>query len=145
MITLSQDELHQIEAQLKEVVLNVMVHAEGFVSGIAANPHWVSQVDAIEKLGWAKILLKKGTDMGHLHPIKIPGTGGTKYDLEELTRYKRYLMAERRDNQLDHEYISKKTNNIKAQSQPDTHVLPDNSQKGRPGNRLPGRRKSVSR
>jgi hypothetical protein len=141
MISLSQQELQQLETQINEVLMNVIGRAEGIISGMAVSPHWINHTDAMQKLGWPKILLKRGVELGHLHPIVIPGTGGTQYDLEELMRYKHFLMDERRESRLHPHYIS----NFLAQSQPDTHVLPDNSQKGRPGNRLPGRRKSVSR
>ena len=141
MISLSPQELHQLEAQINEALMNAIGRAGDLISGMTIHPHWVSHTDATQKLGWPKILLKRGVEMGHLHPITIPGTGGTQYDLEELTRYKHFLMDERRQSRLHPRYIT----NTLAQSTPDAHVLPDNSQKGRPGNRLPGRRKSVSR
>lgn len=128
MIIFSQDELQQIESQLKEIVTNVLGQAEGFISGAAVNPHWVSHTDAIKKLGWSKILLKRGVENGHLYPITIPGTGGTKYDLSELSGYKEFLMGERRKNRLDHRYISK-ANDKTAQSKTEDHVYPHTQSK----------------
>lgn len=118
MISLSQQELQQLETQINEVVMNVIGKAGGILSGMAVSPHWISHSDAMQKLGWPKILLKRGVEMDHLHPIVIPGTGGTQYDLEELMRYKHFLMDERRESRLHPHYIS----NFLAQSKPDTHV-----------------------
>ncbi|MCC6280392.1 MAG: hypothetical protein IT262_07325 [Saprospiraceae bacterium] len=135
MISLSPQELQQLETQINEVVMNVIGKAGGILSGMAVSPHWISHSDALQKLGWPKILLKRGVELGHLHPIVIPGTGGTQYDLEELMRYKHFLMDERRESRLHPHYIS----NFLAQSKPDTHVHSDNQGK-RPAKRgLPRR------
>lgn len=140
MISLSKQELQQLEEQINGVLMNVIGRAEGIISGMTVSPHWINHTDATQKLGWPKILLKRGVELGHLHPIVIPGTGGTQYDLEELTRYKNFLMEERRGSRLHPHYIS----NFMAQSTSDTYVLPDHSQKRRPANRVPRGRKSVS-
>ena len=142
MISLSQQELREIEDQITMAMFKALEKVnEGFKNAVLDSPHWVSHFDAIEKLGWAKILLKKGVSNGHLHPITFPGSGGTKYDLKELTEYKAWLMAERRANKLHPEYVTTSL----AQSIPDDYVLPNNSQKGSPRkNGLPHRRKSAA-
>ena len=142
MITLNQQELREIEDQITVVMFKALEKVnEGLKNTILDNPHWVSHSDAIEKLGWAKILLKKGVANGHLHPITFQGKGGTQYDAKELNEYKAWLMAERRANRLHPDYLT----NTLAQSTPDNYVFPDHSQKGRPENRIPGRRKPISR
>jgi len=138
MITLSQQEIQHIEDQFATAMFKAFEKVQGHITH---GPHWVSHSDAIEKMGWPEILLKKGVKNGHLNPFKFQGKGGTQYDVQELGTYKEWLMAERRANRLQPDYLT----NTLAQSIPDDYVLPDNSQKGRPGNRLPGRRKSVSR
>lgn len=142
MITLSQQEIQHIEDQFATAMFKAFEKVQGSITQASlATPHWVSHSDAIEKMGWPEILLRKGVKNGHLNPITFQGKGGTQYDVKELSTYKEWLMAERRSNRLDPDYLT----NTLAQSTPDNYVFPDHSQKGRPENRLPGRRKSVSR
>ena len=142
MITLSQQEIQHIEEQFATAMFKAFEKVQGSISQAPlAAPHWVSHFDAIEKMGWPDILLRKGVKNGHLNPIKFQGSGGTQYDVQELGAYKEWLMAERRANRLDPDYLT----NTLAQTPPDNYVFPDHSQKRRPENRLPGRRKPVSR
>lgn len=138
---LNPQELQLIEDQISMAMFNALDKVQEGIKKAVYTPHWVNQSEAIEKFGWPKILLKKGVANGHLHPLTFPGKGGTQYDLKELEDYKLWLMAERRANRLDPDYIT----NTLAQSKPDDYVLPNNSQKRRPGkNGLSHRRKSAA-
>lgn len=142
MITLSQLEMQHIEEQFAVAMARALEKIQDSLAQASlAGPHWVSHADAIGKMGWPEILLKKGVKNGHLNPIKFQGKGGTQYDVQELGAYKEWLMAERRANRLSPDYIT----NTLASSTPDNYVFPDHSQKGRTANRLPDRRKPVSR
>ncbi len=142
MITLSQQEIQHIEDQFAAAMFKAFEKVQGSITQASLGaPHWVSHFDAIEKMGWPDILLRKGVKNGHLNPIKFQGKGGTQYDVQELNAYKEWLMAERRANRLHPDYLT----NTLVSSIPDNYVFPDHSQKGRAENRLPGRRKPVSR
>ena len=138
MITLSQQEIQHIEDQFATAMFKAFEKVQESVSLFA--PHWVSHADAIEKMGWPEILLKKGVKNAHLNPIKFQGKGGTQYDAKELSEYKAWIMAERRANRLDPDYLT----NTLAQSIPDNNVFPDNSRKRRPATGLSRRRKPVA-
>lgn len=141
MITLSQQEMQHIEEQFAVAMTRAFEKIQGSLNQASlAAPHWVSHADAIEKMGWPDILLKKGVKNGHLNPIKFQGKGGTQYDVQELGAYKEWLMAERRANRLHPDYIT----NTLVSSIPDNNVFPDHSRKGRPEAGLSRRRKPAA-
>lgn len=141
MISLSPQELQNIEEQFSVAMHRALEKVQASLGQATLGaPHWVSHSDAIEKMGWPDILLRKGVKNGHLNPIKFQGKGGTQYDMQELREYQAWLMDERRANRLHPEYLT----NTLVSSTPDKYVLPDHSQKRRPANRVPRGRKSVS-
>lgn len=130
MITLSPQELQNIEDQFATAMFNAFEKVQDSLKASVASPHWVSHSDAVDKMGWPDILLKKGVKHGHLNPIKFQGKGGTQYDIAELGRYKDWLMEQRRANRLHPDYLTNTLPSPKIAS----HVLPDNSRKRRSTN-----------
>ena len=134
MISLSQQELQTIEEQFALAMTRAIERVQDNIAQASvAAVHWVSHAEAVEKMGWPDILLKKGVKNGHLNPIKFQGKGGTQYDVLELSAYKDWLMSERRANRLHPDYIT----NTLIPSKSDDHVHPDHSRKGRPATRVP--------
>lgn len=142
MISIDPNALKTVELQLVEAMFAALDQVKESLRDVGLKPHWVSHNDAVARMGWPDILLKKGVAHGHLNPVKFRGKGGTKYDVNELLEFKNWLMGQHKANKLGDEYITT-TYNL-AQKKSDNHVLPRHQSKRRTGDGLSRSRQSTT-